>query len=374
MSEDRLGPLRTYRPPATPMLVVRRSILERNLAVMQAACDDAGVALRAHGKMHKCSAIGLRQVALGAAGLCCQTVGEAEAFVRAGIADVLVTSPPPPWGADRLAALARSGAHVGVVADSAIQIDRLAAAAQAEGATLRVLADVDLGTHRTGVQPGAVPDLARRIQSAGNLVWGGVQAYLGHLQHQDDIAARRDAAEAAHAALRGLIAALEAVGCAPPTVTGAGTGTYSVDLAGGVFTEIQAGSYAFMDVEYEECGAPDGKPWPFAPSLFLAATVVSANQPGHATCDAGLKALAVDGPPARVEVPAGFRWRAMGDEHGAVIAPKGGEGALPAEGDIVWLQPGHCDPTVNLHDVLAVVDEDGTCEFWPVDARRATAR
>ena len=141
-----------------------------------------------------------------------------------------------------------------------------------------------------------------------------------------------------------------------------------------MFTEIQAGSYAFMDVEYEDCGAPDGGPWPFGSSLFLAAEAVSANQPGHVTCDAGLKALSVDGPPARVESPAGFRWRSMGDEHGAIIAPKGRERDLPAEGDIVWLQPGHCDPTVNLHDVLAVVAEDGTFEIWPIDARRITSR
>ena len=373
MSEDRLGPLRTFRPPMTPMLAIRRSVLEENLSRMQGACDAAGVALRAHGKMHKCSTLGLRQVALGAVGLCCQTVGEAEAFVRAGIADVLVTSPPPPWGAERLAALAGSATAVAVVADSAMQIDRLAAAARAAGTSLSVLLDVDLGTHRTGVQPGAALELARRIRSADGLTWGGVQAYLGHLQHQADIPARKEAAEAAHGTLRTLIAALAAVDLAPPTVTGAGTGTFTVDLAGGVFTEIQAGSYAFMDVEYEDCGAPDGAAWPFAPALFLAASVVSANQPQHVTCDAGLKALSVDGPPARVESPAGFRWRSMGDEHGAIIAPPGRAGSLPAEGDIVWLQPGHCDPTVNLHDVLAVVDEDGGFELWPIDARRVAA-
>ena len=119
---DRLGPLADFTPPATPMLVVRRAVLEHNLATMQAACDAAGVALRSHGKMHKCSRLGLRQVELGAVGLCCQTVGEAQAFARAGIADVLVTSPPPPWGAARLAELAATGVRVGVVADSAMQV------------------------------------------------------------------------------------------------------------------------------------------------------------------------------------------------------------------------------------------------------------
>ena len=365
---SRLGPLETFTPPMTPMLVVRRSVLEANLAAMQSACDAAGVDLRAHGKMHKCSRLGLRQVQLGAVGLCCQTLGEAQAFVRAGIGDVLVTSPPPGWAAEALAVLATGGARVGVVADSAAQIDQLSAAATSAGVTLRVLIDIDLGTHRTGVQPSDVLTLARRVQAASGLAWGGVQAYLGHLQHLADVAARAIAAKVAHDAMRALLVELTASSLAAPTVTGAGTGTFSIDLAGGVFTEIQAGSYAFMDVEYEDCGAPDGGTWPFAPSLFMATTVVSANQPGHVTCNAGLKALSVDGPHARVEGLEGFRFRAMGDEHGAIIAPTGG--VLPAEGATVWLQPGHCDPTVNLHDALCVVDDQGGWEIWPIDARR----
>ena len=243
-------------------------------------------------------------------------------------------------------------------------------AAEAAGVVLRVLIDIDLGTHRTGVQPADVATLARLVTESDGLEWGGVQAYLGHLQHLADVGGRAYAAAQGQEALRAMIAVLDEADLHPSTVTGAGTGTYSADLTSGVFTEIQAGSYAFMDAEYEDCGAPDGQPWAFQPSLFLAATVVSANQPGHVTCDAGLKAHSVDGPPARVESAEGFRWRAMGDEHGAVIAPAGFNGDLPAEGSIAWLQPGHCDPTVNLHDVLCVVDEDGSWEIWPIDARR----
>src|SRR5689334_20148286 len=160
---DRLGTLRTFRPPRTPALCVRRDALERNLVAMQRFCGEAGVALRAHGKMHKCSTLGLRQIELGAVGLCCQTVGEAEAFVAAGVRDVLVTSPPPPWGADRLAILATAEATVGVVADSEAQIMRLGASAVAHGAKLEVLVDIDVGTHRAGVQPEEVVALARLI-------------------------------------------------------------------------------------------------------------------------------------------------------------------------------------------------------------------
>ena len=396
---DRLGPLKSFVPPQTPALVVRRATLMRNLAAMQAAAEAAGAALRAHGKMHKCSALGRLQVAGGAVGLCCQTIGEAEAFAAAGVGDLLITSPPAPWAAARIAALAARGVTIGVVADDGGQIERLSQAATAAGTMIEVVIDVDLGLHRTGAAPGEAAGLAGKAQNSPGLRWRGVQAYAGDLQHIADPAARKAKAEAAQGKLATLVADLKAAGLEPRVVTGAGTGTYALDLASGAFNEIQAGSYAFMDVEYEDCGAPDGGAWPFEAALFLAAGVVSDRRKTHVTCDVGLKAHSVDGPPARVVggAPQGSTWRAMGDEHGAVFHPEmmarlralGREAVdaigtldadpaierpadLPKVGDIVWLQPGHCDPTVNLHDVLHVVDEDGSVEVWPIDARRVS--
>ncbi|MGH6999251.1 MAG: alanine racemase, partial [Phenylobacterium sp.] len=150
---DTLGPLISFQPPVTPALVVRRAALEANLATMQAACSAAGAALRAHGKMHKCTTLGRRQIELGAVGLCCQTVGEAQAYAAAGVSDLLITSPPAPWGAEKIAAIAKSGVNIAVVADDAEQIARLGAAAQGAGTTIGLVVDIDLGTHRTGVPP-----------------------------------------------------------------------------------------------------------------------------------------------------------------------------------------------------------------------------
>ncbi|WP_332770940.1 DSD1 family PLP-dependent enzyme [Phenylobacterium sp.] len=396
---DRPGPPLAFRPPMTPALVVRRAVLEQNLAAMQALCDAAGVKLRAHGKMHKCSTLGRRQVELGAVGLCCQTVGEAEVYAAAGVGDLLVTSPPAPWGAARIAAIAKGGVKIAVVADDAGQIDRLSAAAVAADTIVGLVVDIDLGTHRTGVPPEDVLALVRHANAAPGLLYRGVQAYLGHLQHLTDLDQRRAACEVTRQRLGGLVGELTEAGLAPQLVTGGGTGTYAADLASGVFNEIQAGSYAFMDVEYEDCPSPDGGPWAFASSLFLAATVVSARHKTHVVCDAGLKAHSVDGPPARIAAgaPQGARWRPMGDEHGAIFHPaltqalkSGGDfdravtatdadeaipwpADAPQVGDLVWLQPGHIDPTVNLHDALFVVDELGGVEVWPIDARR-TAR
>lgn len=383
--------LANVMPPQTPALVIRRATLMANIAAMQSACDAMdvrlrapnakGVRLRAHGKMHKCSALGRLQVAGGAVGMCCQTVGEAENYAAAGIADLLVTAPVPPWGWARLAALPGT---VAAVVDSPAQV------ARAAGSGLTLYVDIDLGQHRAGVVPEAALALARMIAATPGVTFGGIQAYCGHLQHMADRDVRRAAHAAATARLAAVVADFTAAGLAPPQVSGGGTGTYALDLAAGVFSEIQAGSYALMDVDYDVAGAPDGD-WPFAPALFVGATVVSVQHKALVTCDAGLKALYTDGPAPRVVAGAapGSRWRSLGDEHGAIIHPAFIDrlrsetidaidaatecpGDAPAEGALVWLQPGHVDPTVALHDAFLVADEAGNLERWPIDGRRTT--
>ena len=251
---------------------------------------------------------------------------------------------------------------MGAVLDSATQAQAASAAAVAAGVTLDAYVDVDPGMGRAGVAPAAVPALARLLTGLPGLNYAGVQAYCGHHQHL--LPAERAAAHAAWTqTLQALLAALRAAGLAPAQVTGGGTGTAAMDLAAGVYTELQAGSYALMDVEYGDLGD-----LPFQPALFLGASVVSANHAGHVTCDAGHKALHPNGPVSRVVVPAGSAYKPMGDEHGAILPPCG-----LAEGDIAWLQPGHVDPTIALHDALFVADEDGRLERWPIDARRVSA-
>jgi D-serine deaminase-like pyridoxal phosphate-dependent protein len=352
-------------PVQTPMLIIRRAAMMANLATMQAACDAAGVRLRAHGKMHKCSQLGLLQVAGGAVGVCCQTVGEAEAYAAAGTPDLLVTAPVPPWGWPRLAALA-GRTRIAAAVDSPAQLALASQAAVAAGVTLGIAIDVDPGMGRAGVAPALAPALAVQVGGLPGLHYYGIQAYCGHHQHLPAGKQRLAAHEEWSLVLGELVAVLRANGLAPPQITGGGTGTYALDLAAGIYTEVQAGSYALMDVEYEECGGPAGD-WPFQPALFLAATVVSANHETHITCDAGHKALHPNGPAPRVLHPAGSQYRPAGDEHGAILPPGG-----VAEGALVWLQPGHVDPTVALHDAFLVADEDGRLECWAIDARRVT--
>jgi 3-hydroxy-D-aspartate aldolase len=377
--------------------VLDGAALERNLHAMQALCDTAGVRLRAHGKMHKCSTLAKRQIALGAAGLCAQTIGEAETFAAAGIPDLLITAPMAPQSAARAAALC-ARTNLAATADDPLLIEALGAAARAAGVTLGLVVDVDLGQHRTGCTPEDALALARLAASTPGLRYDGVQAYVGHLQHMADIPARKVANDIATRRLADLVRQLTEARLAPRLVTGGGTGTHAWDLAGGVFNEIQAGSYAVMDAEYDDCGAPEGV-WPFEAAMFIASRVISARHRSHVTMDAGLKAMSTDGPMARVIAGAvqGSLYRPMGDEHGAIYHPaalpylkEAGRDPLsferaidkadaelpltddmPRFGDTVWLQPGHCDPTINLYDAFLVWDGEGW-DRWPIDARRIT--
>ncbi|HUX74766.1 MAG TPA: DSD1 family PLP-dependent enzyme [Steroidobacteraceae bacterium] len=355
----------------TPALVIDRPALDRNIAAMAAHARATGVALRPHVKTHKSVAIARRQIAAGALGVSCVTLGEAEVMVRAGIPGVHITSPPVTAAKiARLAALARTP-HRGlsVVVDHAANVAALSAALRDGPAPLAVLVDVDAGQGRTGCTFDAAPTLARAVRAAPGLSFAGVQAYAGHLQHVPSRAERRERSLRLADRLHHLLQELARDGLAASVVTGGGTGTFDLDPEARVFTELQVGSYVFMDVEYLRALADGRNGPPFETSLFVATAVVSVNQPAYIVTDAGLKSFATDGPtpePAG-RAPPGSRYEFFGDEHGKLFVPSGA--ARPALGTVIECVTPHCDPTVNLHDVFHVVDGDMLVELWPVDAR-----
>jgi D-serine deaminase-like pyridoxal phosphate-dependent protein len=360
----------------TPALCVDLDAMERNIAAMAEFCRSKGVALRPHAKTHKSVNIAAKQIAAGAVGICCATIGEAEVMVAGGIRGVLVTSPQvtPPKIARVIALNLAAAEGFAVVADHPQNVADLAAAASASGKTLDVLVDFSSGHHRTGA---ATADdavaLVRAVEAADGLRLAGLQAYYGNLQHIGDRAERQDKTMRQHAVIAGLVGKLRAAGLAVPVVTGAGTGTHDIDAEGKVFTELQAGSYIFMDVEYAEALRNGRNALPFETSLFVQTAVVSVESAkvpgGNVTTDAGLKCFATEGPKPEVMsgVLPGATYDYAGDEHGRLFFPPAGP--VPALGARIEVVTPHCDPTVNLHDFYHVVRGDTLIDIWPVDAR-----
>ena len=356
----------------TPVLVLDLDRLDRNIARMAEFAATHGLQLRPHAKTHKSVDIAKRQLAAGAIGQCCAKIGEAEALAEGGITGLHITSPVVPAAAvERLAALNLRSAGLMTVVDHPDNARAIARAVEQAGdAKLSVIIDIDPGIHRTGVaSPQTAVELLEVIRSLPALVYRGLQFYCGSHQHIPSYAERETAMRERVDYLRTVIAALTEAGGEPAIVTGGGTGTHRIDAGLGVFTELQVGSYVFMDDEYRACDltGEEGAPIPFETSLMIDTSVISANTPGLFTLDAGIKSMATDGPLPTVEAGAdeAARFFLMGDEHGALMTVPG---AL-ALGDRVSLRTPHCDPTVNLYDNYHAVRGQTLDAIWPVSGR-----
>jgi D-serine deaminase-like pyridoxal phosphate-dependent protein len=361
-------PASRFRMP-TPALIVDLDALERNIARMAERARAAGVALRPHAKTHKSAFIAHRQLAAGAAGICCAKLGEAEALAAEGVRGLLITSPVVgPFTAARAAALARIDPDLILALDHPDQVDALAEAASRAGVSLSIVVDVDVGLGRTGVaSPAEALAVAERVAAADPLTLKGVQGYGGHWQHRPGADKRRAAVEDGMVRLTSAVEALREAGHTVDLITGGGTGTVSADTSLGVLNELQTGSYIFMDLQYRAAlGADDDGA--FEHSLFVQSQVISINHPDWVTIDAGLKALSTEGP---MPITVGDHWGEygfFGDEQGRVARPTSGPPVLL--GDRVGLIPPHCDPTVDRYDVMHFVRGDVLVDVVPIEAAR----
>jgi len=359
----------------TPALVIDLDALERNIDRMAAFAHSRNLRLRPHAKTHKSAQIAAMQTSAGAVGVCVQKLSEAEALAAAGVSDIYISNEVV---ADdklvRVAALARH-TRLSIAVDSTLGIERLAHAVKAAGSTLDVYVEIDVGQGRCGVAPARAGTLARQVVSHAGLRFAGLQAYHGGAQHLRQSAEREVAIRHAVALASAARASVTSAGMICPLVTGAGTGSFVFEAASGVYGEIQPGSYVFLDRDYA-----DNAPSPHAPgfehALFVLCQVMSRGA-AHAVVDAGHKSHAIDSGLPRV-------WRREltftngGDEHGILRPGAGGSSdSLPALGEAVWIVPGHCDPTVNLHDHFVCVRgglQHGRVEaVWPIDARGCIA-
>ena len=373
----------------TPALVIDLDAMKRNLGRMAEFSRKHHVRWRPHAKLHKSATLAKMQIKAGAVGVCVQKTAEAEAMVAGGVHDVYISNQVISQSKlARVAALtqavAAQGGQIAIAVDSVEGVSRLALA-MTEARTrapngvatvVDVFVEIDVGQGRCGVQPG--PEavlLALEIRKHPALRFAGLQAYHGKAQHVRNVQERRMASADAMKAVELTCQLLKAQGIAPGLVTGAGTGSFALEAASGVYGELQAGSFIFMDADYAQNQRDTVQPH-FEHALFVKTQVMSRHA-SHAVCDAGHKSHAIDSGLPRVHAfdgQGGLDYFNGGDEHG-ILRPSAGHTRLPELGQLLWLIPGHCDPTVNLHDAMIGVSgglKSGTVErIIRVDARGA---
>lgn len=333
----------------TPALLVDLDLLEQNLARMAAAVKKSGKHLRPHAKAHKCVEVARRQIDHGAIGICVATVPEAELMAKHNIPGILLTSP-----------LADPAKIVRVAATGAMAVvDHLQQVAwyEATGKRVDLLIDLDIGDQRTGANsPEQVVDIARAIAKSKNLRLRGLQAYSVSGSHG---ANREDRKQISCSAFQTAIAIRDLLarkGFPAEILSGGSTGTWDVDLEIPAVTELQAGSYVFMDLAYRKLGID------FQPAMTILSTVVSANHDSFVTLDAGFKAFSTDRPFPPEPTNIDGKYRFAGDEFGIL------ETKLSLGERVQFLAP-HVDPTVNLYDRIYAIRGEFVEAIWPVMER-----
>ncbi len=352
----------------TPSLLIDLDLMESNVALMQERLRGSQVQMRPHLKTAKCPEIAHLLLKAGAIGGCVSKVSEAEVMAQAGIEDILITSEivGPPKVA-RLVELVQQHPQIKVVVDSLIGATALNQAMQSIKKPLDVLIEIDVGQHRCGVQPGEEAlQLTQQLTSLPFLRLRGVQGYEGHLQHVADAAEREKSCRQSMQLLTSTVETLRQAGFPIDIVTTGGTGTAQICASFPVVTEVQPGSFIFMDTDYLHALGPT-----YASSLTVLSTVISHPIPQRAIIDAGLKSLSTDSGMAELKNIPGIRYSPLGDEHGGLFADEDYTKYKPALkiDDRVELIPSHCDTTINLFDTY-YAHRNGKIEaIWPIVAR-----
>ena len=342
----------------TPALIVDRKTMLSNMEAMKNLLAGTTLALRPHYKSHKCAALAHWQMENGAKGMTCAKLSEAEDLADSGVEDILIANQiVEPGKVVRLASLANK-CRLTVCVDNESNIAAISRAAQLAGSTVHCLIEFDIGMERCGVTDKAqVLALAQYIQKQPNLVFDGIQAYAGHISHVESLEDRKIATDKNAAKVREVLALLKENGIAAEIVSGGSTGTAQIKAMEGLYTELQAGSYLFMDATYRLLNTA------FQNSLYVLSTVVSVRD-GLAVLDSGVKTCGVD---QGMPVPVGFTAEeiAASEEHFQLHNPS----AQLQVGEKVRLIPGHCCSTVNLHDRIYLVEDDQVVDRLAVTAR-----
>jgi D-serine deaminase-like pyridoxal phosphate-dependent protein len=354
----------------TPALLLDLTGFEANVSTMAAHCRTAGRAFRPHGKTHKCPEIAHALLRAGAIGCCAAKLSEAEVFAANGVKGLLITTAViGKHKIDRAVRLASARRDTIFSADNAQNIRDLNEAAGGARIKMNVAIDLLVG-NRTGITTGEpAAGLARAIASSPNLTFAGLQAYAGHASHKVGFDARRAFSREVMAPAVETRRLIQKAGIECSLLTGGSTGTYNIDSEIEGVTELQPGSFVFMDLDYNRIGGRTGAVYQdFQNSLTVLTTVVSKPSDSEAVVDGGLKAFSTDKPyMPEARGISGIAFGYGGDEHGKLNVAKA---SAPVNvGDRIEFVVPHCDPSVNLYDRIFGVRGDSVECVWPIAAR-----
>ena len=356
----------------TPCLCVDLDRLEANLDRMQTTVTRNGIASRPHAKTHKCPAIARLQLAGGSVGICTAKISEAEVMSAHGIPDILMTTVNvTPAKIRHAMLLQKRGDGFTQAVDTAANARDLSAAATEAGIVADIVIDIDPGGHRTGITAGAPAlELAQLVDTLPRLRLRGLLCYDGGAQHVNGFADRRRRALGSLEAAAETAVQMTRAGLDTGIFSGGGTGTYNIDHDTSGLTDVQVGSYVFMDAQYLAIGgAEDPEVYTdFEPALTVLTTVLNAQYEGRATTDAGAKENTINRPWPIVAGETGMTYAAGSDEFGT-IRYEADASRVYAVGDTLELIVSHCDPVVNLYDQLYGVRGDTVEVVWPIAAR-----
>ena len=358
----------------TPCMVVELDALEKNLKTMADHCRTADIQLRGHVKVHKSPDIAHRQLKLGGIGVTCATIAESELMSGSGIRGVLLTRQPVGKNnINRTIALASQDATFATVVDDPIAADWLQDAAQAAKLKLKVVVDVYAGLTRHGIQGGDdALQLAKKVDSSKNLSLIGLMGYSGGASHTNGFDQRRQKSQDDLSGLLESVALAKKAGLPVQIVTGGSTGTYNIDSESKSLTELQAGSFVFMDTIYRRIGGKSDRTvyTDFEPALTVMTRVISKRHPHQCTIDAGNKALLrpTDEVKGRPEV----KVENQGAEYG-ILRWKDTDRDFKL-GERVELYCSNLDMSTNVYDRYYIAKGEQIVDVWPIMGRSGAAQ
>mgnify|MGYP001272135920 FL=1 len=350
----------------TPCLVIDYNKFEKNILKMKNFILNNNVKLRPHAKMHKSFNVADFQIKFGGAhGICCQKVSEAEVFARQGIRDILITNQVTDlFKINRLTSISRDEIKLSCCVDDEENIININNSAKEKNTHIDLYIEFDCGANRCGIQSfKEIEKLILLINKLSSVNFVGFQAYNGSIQHIEDFNTRKEEVTKTCIKINKL---KDKFNVFSPIITGVGTGCFDLEVKENVYDEIQVGSYAFMDAHYSSLKHDNklNNTNDFENSLFVLSSVMSNAIDKQAVVDAGLKSIAVDSGLPKV-FTRNVEYLKSSDEHGIINDP---ENSLTIN-DKLYLIPGHCDPTCNLHDWYVVMQNDTVIDIWPVSAR-----